>query len=241
MALLKVSDRIRENTTTIGSGILNLVGSSDGGFKRFDNVLASGNVTYYCIEENNKFEVGIGTYVSNTLSRDYILQSTQSGSKINLTGSGVVFITYPADKAVYKNQEDQTLIGPSGIRFNDGSIQTSALSSSVTQDISYISGIAIYSSGEINNNYVNINSDYTVSKSNNKIFVDCSSSNINVYIPTASGLGGKGFTIKKITGNNDLYIRATGMETVDGQNPYTVFHAYESINITSNNNNWFIT
>jgi hypothetical protein len=115
------------------------------------------------------------------------------------------------------------------------------LSSSVTQDISYISGIAIYSSGEINNNYVNINSDYTVSKSNNKIFVDCSSSNINVYIPTASGLGGKGFTIKKITGNNDLYIRATGMETVDGQNPYTVFHAYESINITSNNNNWFIT
>jgi hypothetical protein len=156
-------------------------------------------------------------------------------------GSGVVFLTYPADKAVYKNQEDQTLIGPSGIRFNDGSIQTSALSSSVTQDISYISGIAIYSSGEINNNYVNINSDYTVSKSNNKIFVDCSSSNINVYIPTASGLGGKGFTIKKITGNNDLYIRATGMETVDGQNPYTVFHAYESINITSNNNNWFIT
>jgi hypothetical protein len=237
---LKLSDRVRENTTTVGSGILSLVGNTDG-FRRFDNVLASGDITYYCIEENNKFEVGIGTYQNNSISRDYILQSTQSGSKINLGGSGVVFLTYPADKAVYKNQESEVVVGPSGIRFFDNTVQKTATISSSSQDISYISGIAIYSSGEINNNYVNINSHYTVSKSNNKIFVDCSSSNINVYIPTASGLGGKGFTIKKITGNNNLYIRATGMETVDGQNPYTVFHAYESINITSNNNNWFIT
>jgi hypothetical protein len=144
---LKLSDRVRENTATVGSGVLSLVGNTDG-FRRFNDVLASGDATYYCIEENDKFEIGVGTYFNNTLSRDYILQSTQSGSKINLGGSGVVFLTYPADKAVYKNQESEVVIGPSGIRFFDNTIQKTAAVSSSVQELLYISGIAIYSSGQ---------------------------------------------------------------------------------------------
>lgn len=234
----KVADRIRENTTTVGSGILNFVGSDDG-FRRFSDVLSSGDTTYYCIEENNQFEVGIGTYHNESITRDYILQSSQSNEKINLSGSGTVFITYPADKAVIKDQEDQIIVGSSGLIFGDGSIQKTAAKS--ISDFNYISGIAIYASGEINNNYANISSDYVVSNNDNKIFVDCSVSNVNVYIPTASGVGGKGFTIKKISGNHELFIIPTGSETIDGRSSYGIIHTYESLNITSNNINWFIT
>lgn len=234
----KIADRIRENTSTIGSGIVALTGN-DTGFRRFNSVLNNNDVTYYCIEENDKFEVGIGTYNSNTINRDYILQSSQNGNRINLSGSGIIFLTYPADKAVIKNEEDEVLVTASGIRFSDNSIQKTAAVS--VSNFNYVSGIAVYASGEINNNYININSDYTISTNNNKIFADCSVSNINVYIPTASGVGGKGFTIKKIAGNNKLNIIPTGLETIDGQSQYNIFHTYESINITSNNINWFIT
>ena len=141
---LKVADRVRENTTTVGSGVINLVGNTDG-FRRFTNVLSNGDTTYYCIEENNKFEVRIGTYNSDTLTRDYILQSSQNGNKINLGGSGVIFITYPADKAVIKDQESHVLIGQSGIKYYDGTIQKTA-PASLNESI-YISGIASYGSG----------------------------------------------------------------------------------------------
>ena len=47
---LKVADRVRENTSSTGVGGLSLTGSP-AGFQRFSAVLASGDTTYYTIEE----------------------------------------------------------------------------------------------------------------------------------------------------------------------------------------------
>ena len=97
---LKVADRVRENTSSTGTGGISFTGSP-AGFQTFSSVLTSGDITYYTIEENDKWEVGIGTYGSSNLERDYILGSSNSGNKISLGGSGTVFITYPAEKSVY--------------------------------------------------------------------------------------------------------------------------------------------
>ena len=54
--------------------------------------------------------MGIGTYTASgtTLSRDTILESSNSGSTVNFSaGSKDVFVTYPAEKAVYFNAADQ--------------------------------------------------------------------------------------------------------------------------------------
>ena len=118
---LKIGDRVRENTSTTGVSGLSLTGSP-AGFQKFSDVLSSGDITYYTLEENDKWEVGIGTYGSNNLLRTTILSSSNSGSKISLGGSGVVFITYPADKALYKNEDSQAVIGASGIIFSDNTI-----------------------------------------------------------------------------------------------------------------------
>ena len=64
-------------------------------------LLTSGDTTYYVIEENDKWEVGVGTYGSNNLERTTVLASSNNGSKISLGGSGTVSIVYPADKAVF--------------------------------------------------------------------------------------------------------------------------------------------
>jgi hypothetical protein len=107
MALV-VKDRVQVSTSTTGTGTLTL-GTAAGGFQDF-SVIGDGNTTYYTITNNGNWEVGIGTYTASgtTLSRDTVLESSNSGNKINLSGTSVVFCTYPAEKSV-DTETSQTL------------------------------------------------------------------------------------------------------------------------------------
>ena len=118
---LKVGDRIRQNTLSTGVGGVSLIGDIPG-FQRFSDVLSSGDLTYYVIEENDKFEVGVGVYGSDNIERFHVLSSSNNGSKIELGGSGAVFITYPSDKSVIRDLESQVVVGASGLVFNNGTV-----------------------------------------------------------------------------------------------------------------------
>ena len=103
MALV-VKDRIKETTNTTGTGTLTLNGAADG-FQSFSAV-GDGNTTYYAIVSTNDWEVGIGTYTASgtTLSRDTVLESSNGGSLLNITGTSDVFVTYPAEKSGHKDE-----------------------------------------------------------------------------------------------------------------------------------------
>ena len=111
----KIADRVKQTTPTTGAGGVSLTETVNG-FQSFDAVLASGDTTFYVIEENDKFEVGLGTYGSNNLVRSSIFSSSNNGSHISLGGSGVVSITQPANNAVYLNTDSNT-IASSGVSF----------------------------------------------------------------------------------------------------------------------------
>lgn len=101
MALI-VKDRVQETSTTTGTGTFTLLGAVTG-FQSF-SVIGNSNTTYYAIVLGSEFEVGIGTYTSSgtTLSRDTVLSSSNSGSLVNFSaGTKSVFVTYPAEKAIY--------------------------------------------------------------------------------------------------------------------------------------------
>ena len=61
MALV-INDRVKETSTTSGTGTLNLAGATQD-FITFVAGVGTTNTTYYCITETgtDKFEVGIGT------------------------------------------------------------------------------------------------------------------------------------------------------------------------------------
>jgi hypothetical protein len=112
MALV-VKDRVRETTTTTGTGTVTLGGAATG-FQSF-SVIGNGNTTFYTIQlaNTNEWEVGIGTYTSSgtTLSRDTILESSNSGSAVNFSaGTKDVFVTYPAEKAIYEGNLPTKLV-----------------------------------------------------------------------------------------------------------------------------------
>jgi hypothetical protein len=103
MALV-LKDRVRETSTTIGTGTITLAGAVSG-FQSFSNI-GNGNTTYYTIAGGAEWEVGLGTYTSsgNTLSRDTVLSSSNSNSLVNFSaGTKEVFVTYPANKSIYQN------------------------------------------------------------------------------------------------------------------------------------------
>jgi hypothetical protein len=116
MALV-VKDRVKVGSTTTGTGTLTL-DSAFTGFQDF-SVIGDGNTTYYTIVDTatGAWEVGIGTYTSSgtTLSRDAILESSNSGSAVNFgAGTKEVFVTYPAERSVYYNAANEPPFDPAG-------------------------------------------------------------------------------------------------------------------------------
>jgi hypothetical protein len=107
MALV-VADRVKETTTTAGTGTVTLLGASTG-YQSFA-AIGNGNETYYTIagQTTSEWEVGIGTYTSSgtTLSRTTVLASSNSGNLVSFSaGTKDVFVTYPAGRSVYDDLE----------------------------------------------------------------------------------------------------------------------------------------
>lgn len=95
-----LADRVKETTTTTGTGTVTLLGASTG-FQSFSTI-GNTNTTYYTIagQTTSEWEVGIGTYTSSgtTLARTTVISSSNSGSLVNFSaGTKDVFVTYPAE------------------------------------------------------------------------------------------------------------------------------------------------
>ena len=104
MALV-INDRVKETSTTTGTGTFSLAGAETG-YESFVSGVGTTNTTYYAIELNSagEWEVGIGTVTDatpDTLSRDTIITSSNSDSAVNFSaGTKNVFCTLPAKRTV---------------------------------------------------------------------------------------------------------------------------------------------
>ena len=104
MALV-LNDRVKETSTTTGTGTFSLAGAETG-FETFVSGIGTGNTTYYSIvlDGTNEFEVGIGTVTDatpDTLSRDTVISSSNSDALVNFSaGTKNVFCTLPAKRAM---------------------------------------------------------------------------------------------------------------------------------------------
>lgn len=115
-----LADRVKETTTTTGTGTVTLLGAVTA-YQSF-SAIGNGNTTYYTIagQTGSEWEVGIGTYTSSgtTLSRDTVLASSNSGSLVNFSaGTKDVWCDYPAKRAV---------VGGEGYIENAATVNTSS-------------------------------------------------------------------------------------------------------------------
>ena len=141
MALV-INNRVRELTSTTGTGAVTL-GGAVGGFQTFAAGIGNSNTTYYAISINseNEWEVGLGTLNgdSSTLTRTTVLESSNSDSAVDFSaGSKEVFCTLPAEKAVYLDASDDpvgvtgTDITTEGVFFSNWTNVTANLTTTLT-------------------------------------------------------------------------------------------------------------
>lgn len=98
-----LADRVKETTTTTGTGTITLLGAV-AAYQSFA-AIGNANVTYYTIagQTGTEWEVGIGTYTASgtTLARNTVLSSSNAGSLVNFSaGTKDVWCDYPAGRAV---------------------------------------------------------------------------------------------------------------------------------------------
>lgn len=105
---LQIADRIRETTTTTGTGAITLAGAATG-FGAFSSVCAVGDTCYYALQAvdgsgnpTGVWETGLGTYsATNTLTRTTVLSSSNAGAAVTLpTGTTQVWLDLPASQFI---------------------------------------------------------------------------------------------------------------------------------------------
>lgn len=114
MALV-LKDRVLETASSPGTGTVVLLGASTG-YQDFANGVGNSNTTYYTIATvgGAEWEVGIGTYYSanNSIVRNTVISSSNGGNLANFSsGTQSVFVTYPAEEAVYLNNGNVSPLG----------------------------------------------------------------------------------------------------------------------------------
>jgi hypothetical protein len=129
-----INDRVKETTTSTGTGTINLGGASTG-FQSFVAGIGTANNTYYAIVGTTEWEVGIGTVtdaVTDTLSRDTVISSSNANSLVTFSaGTKDVFCTLPASTVALLTGT-QTLTN----KRIDPRVVSTASASSLTPDIS---------------------------------------------------------------------------------------------------------
>jgi hypothetical protein len=101
------ADRVRDTSTTTGTGSFTVSGTAPTGFRTFSAVLSVADTFYYAIQAQgaNEWEVGLGTYSSaNVFARTTILSSSNSGSAVTFSaGTKDVFLTLAASKTIQRD------------------------------------------------------------------------------------------------------------------------------------------
>jgi hypothetical protein len=202
--------------------------------------LASGDLTNVSpIAPNYKTSIGHVVVKGNNGSilvtpRDHKLGGGDAKTLGNIQQSGIAFfdiITNEGDAGILASDPDfyfdqannRVQLDTGGIRFSDGTIQTTA------------------TVGAGNRTYNNVTADFSMSDTSDVVFMDTTSGPINVYVPTAAGQGGKEIMVKLKAGSNSGVIIASGSQTIDGNSLIPVYNIYESFTMISDDSNWFIS
>jgi len=124
MTAFVINDRVKQTTTTTGTGTIDLTGTETG-FETFVAGIGNGVQTYYAIVHDGTadFEVGIGTVTDatpDTLSRTTIISSSNSDALVDFSaGTKTVFCTLPASRTPSAGMTAQTFVNTHNSTISD--------------------------------------------------------------------------------------------------------------------------
>ena len=227
MALV-LNDRVKETTTTTGTGTLTLGGAVTG-FETFAAGIGNSNTTYYTVilPGSAEFEVGLGTLNSDssTIARTTIISSSNSDNAVDFSaGTKNIFCTIPASKSVFLDASGNVSIGGtitatgtsvfanldiSGDVDVDGTLEADAITVNGTALSTVIAGTTVTTA--TNANHVSVADNESTNEENLIPFIEDASATGNV------GLESDGdFAYNPSTGTVTATIFKGNIDAVDG-------------------------
>ena len=95
-----IKDRVRDTSTSTGTGAFTVSGTAPTGYQTFSAAMTTSDTIWYSISHQsaNEWEVGLGTYsASNEITRTTVLASSNSGSAVSFSaGTKDIFTTLPS-------------------------------------------------------------------------------------------------------------------------------------------------
>lgn len=138
------ADRVRDTSTTSGTGNITVSGTAPTGFRTFSAVLSVGDTFFYAIQSQgaNEWEVGVGTYSSaNVFARTTVLASSNAGSVVTFSaGTKDVFITLAAAKTIQRQSDGSVYAGSGGNSDNSIFLNGITITANYTIPTSYNAG-----------------------------------------------------------------------------------------------------
>lgn len=115
-----INDRVKETTSTLGTGTVTLSGAQLG-FQSFSSGIGAGNSTYYTIALGNQWEVGIGSLTNaTTFTRDSVISSSNASSLVSFnTGIKDIFCSLPAKETPSPVMDPQTFVNTHATTLTD--------------------------------------------------------------------------------------------------------------------------
>jgi hypothetical protein len=249
------------DNTAIGNGVLinnrtGLANTANGYNALQNNTSGSSNTAIgaftllYNTTGGYNTAIGIGAIYNNTsgsnntatgLSASYRNTTGDNNTangfealQTNSTGSNNTALGYRADVAS-ANLSNAAAIGSGAVVSASNTIQLG--NTSIT---SVVTSGTIKSNGMISN-LVSKTSAYTVQTSDEIITGDATSASFTISLPTAVGITGQTFTIKRMNaGVNSVSIGTTSSQTIDGAPSWVLNAQYKYLKVVSNGANWLI-
>ena len=129
-----INDRVKETTSTLGTGTVTLSGAQQG-FQSFSSGIGAGNSTYYTIALGSQWEVGIGTLTNaTTFTRDSVISSNNANALVSFAaGSKDIFVSLPATWTPSPSMSAQIFVNTHATTITqDQTIQSGVLAGPVT-------------------------------------------------------------------------------------------------------------
>jgi len=153
MALV-VNDRVKETSSTTGTGALTFAGAVSG-FETFSAGIGNSNTTYYAVVNTatpTEWEVGLGTLAadSSTITRTTVISSSNSDSAVSFgAGTKEIFCTLPASKAVIEDASSDVTLPDDLILGSDSSVLKFGADSDTTFTHTDGTGLTLNSTNKI--------------------------------------------------------------------------------------------